>query len=54
MYATTTLAHQTKRIFTRSAKEKEMARTKTNKLTQIHEAIHLGWNYSSQFIAIKI
>jgi hypothetical protein len=35
------------------AKEKEMATT-ANKLTQIHEAIHLGWNFSSPFIIIKM
>jgi hypothetical protein len=35
-------------------RKKKWQEAKANKLTQIHEAIHLGWNYSSQFIAIKI
>ena len=36
------------------AQRKKKWQAKVNKITQIHEAIHLGWNYSSQFIAIKI
>jgi hypothetical protein len=48
---------QTKKKFIRTAlllHRKKKWQATANKLTQIHEAIHLGWNYSNQSIAIKI